>query len=469
MGAYPILTFPEVPEVDVVMMPRPYDPPLGAGESASVPSAAAIANAVFDATGIRFRELPITSDKLREALNGPDAERQAAPPKKKKRGKWWFGGAAGLFGAVLGIAGSALPWRAEIAPVATPGAGTWSAATLERGRQLAAAGDCAVCHTASEGATNAGGLAMATPFGTLYSTNITPDVATGIGNWSFTAFDRAMRQGIARDGRHLYPAFPYTAFSKMTDGDMQALYAYLMSQPAVRQSNPANQMRFPFNLRPLMAGWNALFLRQGNFNPIRNKARSGIAAPIWSTGSATAPPAIRRAICWGQKRAARLSWRGMVDGWEAPALNQLANADKPWTEEQLFQYFRSGHSAEHGVAAGPMGPVVSELATLPQSDLRAMANYVMSLSTKATLNVEPQAQLAARALPAAGQLAGERLFQGACQACHSAAAGGPQLFGVSPDLANNTNIFSDRPDNLIKVILQGIPAGHCRIGIYAGL
>lgn len=267
MGAYPILTFPEVPEVDVVMMPRPYDPPLGAGESASVPSAAAIANAVFDATGIRFRELPITSDKLREALNGPDAERQAAPPKKKKRGKWWFGGAAGLFGAVLGIAGSALPWRAEIAPVATPGAGTWSAATLERGRQLAAAGDCAVCHTASEGATNAGGLAMATPFGTLYSTNITPDVATGIGNWSFTAFDRAMRQGIARDGRHLYPAFPYTAFSKMTDGDMQALYAYLMSQPAVRQSNPANQMRFPFNLRPLMAGWNALFLRQGEFQP----------------------------------------------------------------------------------------------------------------------------------------------------------------------------------------------------------
>lgn len=104
---------------------------------------------------------------------------------------------------------------------------------------------------------------MATPFGTLYSTNITPDVATGIGNWSFTAFDRAMRRGIARDGRHLYPAFPYTAFSKMTDGDMQALYAYLMSQPAVRQSNPANQMRFPFNLRPLMAGWNALFLRRG--------------------------------------------------------------------------------------------------------------------------------------------------------------------------------------------------------------
>ena len=193
MGAYPILTFPEVPEVDVVMMPRPYDPPLGAGESASVPSAAAIANAVFDATGIRFRELPITSDKLREALNGPDAERQAAPPKKRSAAN---GGSAVRRGC------SARCWASRAAPCRggrrsrrwRRPAPALSAATLERGRQLAAAGDCAVCHTASEGATNAGGLAMATPFGTLYSTNITPDVATGIGNWSFTAFDRAMRR-----------------------------------------------------------------------------------------------------------------------------------------------------------------------------------------------------------------------------------------------------------------------------------
>ena len=190
MGAYPILTFPEVPEVDVVMMPRPYDPPLGAGESASVPSAAAIANAVFDATGIRFRELPITSDKLREALNGPDAERQAAHQEARQMVVRRCGGAvrrgAGHRGQRLAVAGGD---RAG----GDARRRHWSAATLERGRQLAAAGDCAVCHTASEGATNAGGLAMATPFGTLYSTNITPDVATGIGNWSFTAFDRAMR------------------------------------------------------------------------------------------------------------------------------------------------------------------------------------------------------------------------------------------------------------------------------------
>ncbi len=457
-GAYPILTFPEVPEVDVVMMPRPYDPPLGAGESASVPSAAAIANAVFDATGIRFRELPITSDRLREALNGPDSARQeVAPAAKPRRSKWWFGGAAGIFGALLGVAATALPWRAEIAPVATPGAGTWSAATLERGRQLAAVGDCAVCHTASEGATNAGGLAMATPFGTLYSTNITPDVETGIGNWSFSAFDRAMRQGISRDGRNLYPAFPYTSFSKMTDGDMQALYAYMMSQPAVAQSNPVNQMRFPFNIRPLMAGWNALFLRQGEFQPDPAQTAQ------WNRGSYLVNGLGHCAACHSPRNLMGAEKGGgsflagaMVDGWEAPALNQLATAEKPWNEEQLFQYLSSGHSAEHGVAAGPMGPVVSELASLPESDVRAMANYLISLSSPAQLNVEPQAKLASRLQPALGQQAGERLFQGACQACHSAAAGGPQLFGVSPDLANNTNIFSERPDNLINVILQGI-------------
>ncbi|AEF45398.1 Aldehyde dehydrogenase (pyrroloquinoline-quinone)., Gluconate 2-dehydrogenase (acceptor) [Serratia sp. AS12] len=457
-GAYPILTFPEVPEVDVVMMPRPYDPPLGAGESASVPSAAAIANAVFDATGIRFRELPITSDRLREALNGPDSARQEpAPTAKPRRSKWWFGGAAGIVGALLGVAATALPWRTAIAPVATPGAGTWSAATLERGRQLAAVGDCAVCHTSSEGATNAGGLAMETPFGTLYSTNITPDVATGIGNWSFTAFDRAMRQGISRDGRHLYPAFPYTSFSKMTDGDMQALYAYMMSQPAVTQSNPANQMRFPFNLRPLMAGWNALFLRQGEYQPDPTQTAQ------WNRGSYLVNGLGHCAACHSprnlmgaEKGGAGFLAGAMVDGWEAPALNQLANAEKPWSEEQLFRYLSSGHSAEHGVAAGPMGPVVSELATLPESDVRAMAGYLISLSTPTTLNVEPQVQLAGSLQSAQARQAGERLFQGACQACHSAASGGPQLFGVSLDLANNTNIFSDRPDNLIKVILQGI-------------
>jgi nicotinate dehydrogenase subunit B len=457
-GGYPILTFPQVPDVDVMMMPRQSEPPLGAGESASVPSAAAIANAVFDATGIRFRELPITAERVLAALKAAEPQDPvglpyAAPVKSKKR-KWLFGGLAGLFGTALGLGISAMPWRAEIAAVTPPPAGTWSAATLERGRQLAAAGDCAVCHTAPGGVTNAGGLAMDTPFGTLYSTNITPDAQTGIGRWSFAAFDRAMRQGISRDGRHLYPAFPYTAFRNIKEADMQALYAYLMSQPAVPSTPPANQMRFPFNVRALMAGWNTLFLKQGEYqdDPARSAQWNRGNYLVNGLGHCAACHSPRNALGAEQGGAKFLSG-AMVDGWEAPALTGLSKAPTPWTEEQLFTYMRTGFSAEHGVAAGPMGPVVSELSTLPDDDLQAIAHYIGSLEGEPTA----QAQKAVASVPATANLAnGRRVFEGACAGCHSALDGGPELFGVSPSMAANTNVHSDRPDNLIKVILQGI-------------
>lgn len=458
-GGYPILTFPEVPEVDVMMMPRQSEPPLGAGESASVPSAAAIANAVFDATGIRFRELPITAERVLAALEAAEPKEPVDPvglpyaaPIKKPR-KWWFGGLAAVFGAALGIGLTAMPWRMEIARVAPPPAGTWSTATLERGRQLAAAGDCAVCHTAPGGVTNAGGLAMETPFGTLYSSNITPDAQTGIGNWSYAAFERAMRQGISRDGKHLYPAFPYTAFRNIKEADMQALYAYLMSQPAVPASPPANQMSFPYNVRPLMAGWNSLFLKQGEYQDDISRS------PQWNRGNYLVNGLGHCAACHSPRNAmgaeqdgAKFLSGAMVDGWEAPALTGLSKAPTPWSEEQLYAYLRTGFSSEHGVAAGPMGPVVSELSSLPEDDVRAIAHYLGTLEGEA-----PAPATIKAALPVAANLAnGRRVFEGACQACHSAADGGPELFGVSPSMATNTNVHSDRPDNLIQVILQGI-------------
>ncbi|WP_407311757.1 molybdopterin cofactor-binding domain-containing protein [Pseudomonas sp. nanlin1] len=460
-GGYPILTFPEVPQVDVMLMPRQSEPPLGAGESAAVPSAAAIANAVFDATGIRFRELPITAERILAALEGlkpqaaldPTGPPYAAPPKRKRR-KWWLGGLASLFGAALGIGLTAMPWRLEIARVAAPPAGTWSEATLERGRQLAAAGDCAVCHTAADGVTNAGGLAMQTPFGTLYSTNITPDAETGIGNWSFTAFDRAMRQGISRDGKHLYPAFPYTAFRNIKDADMQALYAYLMAQPAVRSTPPANQMNFPYNVRPLMAGWNSLFLKQGEYqdDPAQTAQWNRGSYLVNGLGHCAACHSPRN-LLGAEQGGARFLSGAMVDGWEAPALTGLASGPNPWSEDQLYTYLTRGFSAEHGVATGPMGPVVSELATLPDADRRAIAHYLSSL--QAPRDTPPRTTVAPA--PSTANLAnGRRVFEGACQGCHSALDGGPELFGVSPSMATNTNVHSDRPDNLIKVILQGI-------------
>ena len=271
-GAYPIIKFPEVPEIDVLMLPRQDQPPLGVGESASVPSAAAIANAIFDATGVRFRELPFTPERILRGLRGeeqpaPEALPSPAPAPQPDLTRWQnpfagrrgvFATAAALCAAAIGIGAAVLPWRA-IAPIARPDASVYSAATIARGQQLAALGDCAVCHTSANGILNAGGRPLPTPFGTIYSTNITPDVETGIGAWSYPAFERAMREGIHRDGRHLYPAFPYTHFAKTTDADMQALYAYLMAQSPVRAETPQNALAFPFNLRPLMAGWNALF------------------------------------------------------------------------------------------------------------------------------------------------------------------------------------------------------------------
>ena len=164
-------------------------------------------------------------------------------------------GLVGLFAALLG-------GRATIAPIAAAALGgpsIYTAATLERVRQLAALGNCVGCHTVAGGAPYTAGLAMPTPFGTVYSTNLTPDIETGIGGWSAAAFPRAMREGISRDGHYLYPAFPYTAFAKTSDGDLTALYAHLMAQPAVTAATPPAQMRFPFNIRPLMVGWNALF------------------------------------------------------------------------------------------------------------------------------------------------------------------------------------------------------------------
>ncbi len=278
-GAYPILTFPQVPAIDVLLMPRQDMAPLGAGESASVPSAAAIANAVFDATGVRFRELPLTPERVRAGL-GIDA------PVPAKRRRWW-GALAGAFAGAVGMAATLLPWRPAYAPVARPDPAAFSAATVERGRQLAGLGACAACHTGPELARFGGGLPLDTPFGRIWSTNISPSPGSGIGAWSYPAFERAMREGVSRDGRHLYPAHPYTSFAAATEADLQALYAYLMAQPAVDAAAPVTRLAFPFRLRPLMAAWNALFLRRaaGPAAPARAPA-----PPVRAGGHPPSPP-----------------------------------------------------------------------------------------------------------------------------------------------------------------------------------
>ncbi|HJZ19349.1 MAG TPA: molybdopterin cofactor-binding domain-containing protein, partial [Bradyrhizobium sp.] len=469
-GAYPIITFPNIPAIDVLMLPRPDQPPLGVGESASVPSAAAIANAIYDATGVRFRELPFTPERILRGLRGEEfseARAIAAPTLSTSVSldKWQnpfarrlgvFAGIAALCAAVAGIALAMLPWR-SIAPIARPDMSVYSAATVARGKQLAALGDCAVCHTGEGGITNAGGRAIETPFGTIWSTNITPDPETGIGAWSYPAFERAMREGIHRDGRHLYPAFPYTHFAKVTDADLQALYAHLMAQTPVRAKSPGNTLAFPFNWRPLMAGWNALFHRPDTFEPdaTKSEAWNRGAYLVEGLGHCGACHTPRNAL-GAEKERAYLAG-GLAEGWEAPALTSLSSAPIPWSEDELFAYLRTGESRFHGVAAGPMAPVVRELASLPDQDIRAMAVYLGSFNDNAigkTEEVGLAVKLEATTAPTVASSPGARLYEGACAVCHS--VGGPPLFGSRPSLALNSNLHSAAPHNLIQVILHGI-------------
>jgi nicotinate dehydrogenase subunit B len=473
-GAYPIIKFPQLPVIDVLMLPRQDQPPLGVGESASVPSAAAIANAIFDATGVRFRELPFTPERILRGLRGEQDEVRgalpmAAPQAPAFTDRWHHpfatrrGVAANIVAlctAAIGIAAAVLPWR-SIAPVARPDISVYSAATIARGGQLAALGDCAVCHTDANGAINAGGRAIETPFGTVWSTNITPDPATGIGAWSYPAFERSMREGIHRDGRHLYPAFPYSHFAKATDADLQALYAFLMAQAPVRAENRATTLAFPFNWRPLMAGWNALFHRAEVFEA--NPAKS----EIWNRGAYLVEGLGHCGVCHsprnalGAEKARAYLAGGFAEGWEAPPLTSLSHAPIPWSEDELFAYLRTGESRFHGVAAGPMAPVVKELAGLPDPDIRAMAVYLSSFNVNA-LEKPAQDALAAKLEKSTGTRvvaaspAGARLYEGACAVCH--AVGGPALFGSRPSLALNSNLHSASPDNLIQVILHGIAA-----------
>ncbi|MGE4482241.1 molybdopterin cofactor-binding domain-containing protein [Acidocella sp.] len=478
-GGYPILTFPEMPQVDVLMVPRQDQPPMGAGESASVPSAAAIANALYDATGVRFYELPFTPERVKARLDealplspgletpsvpvalprtgrkGPAATGWARRVSRLAKGSALAGLAAGC--AALGaFATGMLPVRAAIAPIAKPDVALFSQAAIERGRLVAAAGDCAVCHTAPGGTPMAGGLKLETAFGTIVTTNITPDVKTGIGAWSYPAFARAMREGIGRDGKHLYPAFPYPSFAKIDENDMQALYAYLMSLPPVRSTPQPSALKFPYNQRWLMAGWNTLFASTAPFtpDPTKSAAWNRGAYLVEGAGHCSACHTPRNALGAERLKTAYLGG-GEAEGWDAPALSGLSRSPVPWTEQDVYDYLRTGFSARHGPAAGPMAPVVEEMRHLPDADVRAIAEYIASFDTRSEAASATQLDEAAaqRLTATAGASPGGRIFSGSCAACHEGEA--PFMFGNRPSLALNSNLFAKTPDNLIRVILNG--------------
>src|SRR5580692_1076614 len=277
------------------------------------------------------------------------------------------------------IAAFAVVWRPAIETVEPPAPQSFEPALVKRGRDLAAIGNCSDCHTAPGGKTFAGGVSVPTPFGTIYSSNITPDPETGIGRWPEAAFRRAMRSGVDRAGQHLYPTFPYDHFTNVNDEDDRALYAFLMTRPAVRAPTPANDLAFPFNQRFAVAGWKLLFLKAGTY-----KADAAQSAE-WNRGAYLVEGLAHCGACHtprnalGAERTSATFSGGDVDNWHAYAINSRSPSPVPWDTEALFSYLRRGWHPDHGVARGPMAEVVSNLSSVPESDVHAIAAYMASV------------------------------------------------------------------------------------------
>ncbi len=348
-------------------------------------------------------------------------------------------------------------------PVSPPAA--FAPDLVEKGELLAAIGDCTVCHTAPGGEPYAGGLALPTPFGTIHSTNITPDAETGIGAWSRDAFRRAMHQGVDREGGYLYPAFPYDHFTRVSDADIEAIYAYLMSQPAVKAEPKPNALGFPYNQRILMAGWNFLFLDDRRF------ATDAAKSEAWNRGAYLAEGLGHCGAChtprngFGAVEKERHLAGGEAEGWHAPALDKASPAPLPWTEDALVNYFLDGWDGDHGIAGGPMTPVVDALAAISEEDAYALAEYLTSFQDQADAEkraAEAKAFAEARdfggsGTPATGPArnddaalaAGQATYARVCANCHKAGA------DLAP-LALTSTVNGPDPRNLIHIVMDGL-------------
>jgi mono/diheme cytochrome c family protein len=233
-----------------------------------------------------------------------------------------------LIGGV--VAAFAVAWRPAIPAIEPPAPQSFEANLVKRGRDLAAIGNCNDCHTVRGGKAFAGGLVVPTPFGAIYSSNITPDPETGIGRWSEAAFRRAMRSGVDRAGRHLYPTFPYDHFTNVTDEDDRALYAFLMTRQPVHAPARANELAFPLNQRFVVAGWKLLFLRRETYRP--DSAQSA----EWNRGAYLVEGLAHCGACHtprnalGAERVSAPFSGGDVDNWHAYAINARSPSPLPW-------------------------------------------------------------------------------------------------------------------------------------------
>jgi mono/diheme cytochrome c family protein len=373
---------------------------------------------------------------------------------------------SGIIGGVLAVllvggaaVAFAVAWRPAIAAIDPAARQAFDPALVTRGRELAAIGNCNSCHTARGGKNFAGGFAVPTPFGAVFSSNITPDSESGIGRWPEEAFRRAMRAGVDRQGRHLYPTFPYDHFTNVSDDDDRALYAFLMTREPVHAPARENQLSFPFNQRVVVAGWKLLFLHAGTYKPDTTKSAE------WNRGAYLVDGLAHCGACHtprnalGAERSAATFAGGDVDNWQAYAINTQSPAPVPWDADALYAYLRNGFHPDHGTARGPMAEVVSNLSSVPASDVRAIATYMADVFGAPPPDRRRQGEtVLAHAKPSAAaslpDSEGAKIYAGACASCHE--SGRPPPYG-GIHLSLSTAINANDPRNLANIVLAGVP------------
>jgi mono/diheme cytochrome c family protein len=303
-----------------------------------------------------------------------------------------------------------------------------------------------------------GGVPVPTPFGTIFSSNITPDSETGIGRWSEAAFRRAMLAGVDREGRHLYPTFPYDHFTNVSDEDNRALYAYLMTRAPVYAPPRENRLLFPLNLRVTIAGWKLLFFHRGAYKPDSTKSVE------WNRGAYLVEGLAHCGACHtprnalGAERANASFAGGNVDNWKAYAINTQSPSPVPWDAEALYSYLRDGWHPDHGTARGPMAEVASNLSQVQESDVRAIAAYMADVfgepaPERKRRGEEALAQAKSGTAVSQTDSPGGAIYAAACATCHE--SGRPPPYG-GINLALSTAISDPDPRNLANLVLSGV-------------
>jgi len=384
--------------------------------------------------------------------------RQRGWPSGLRPGLLAVGAAATLMVATRFVAGERLALPAHPTSTATalqllmaPLSTAADAAQLRRGQALVIAGDCMSCHLRPGGEPLAGGLGLKTPFGTIYSANITPDLDTGIGRWTAAQFYGAMHDGVDDEGHNLYPAFPYPWFRKLSRGDDDAIFAFLKSLPAVRYTPPENDLPFPVSVRFFVKGWNALFLHTSDWqdDPAQSAEWNRGAFLVEGPGHCGACHTPKNFL--GADRHGQELHGGNLDNWVAPDLtgNERTGLGR-WSVDEIAEFLKTGRNA-HANAGAAMAEVITySTSLLQEDDRRAIAVYLKSRA--ASNSVVPTATPEAAAMRR-----GEAIYFDVCSACHlDNGVGQPRFF---PPLGRNAMLQQDDDTGLVHLILAGSRTG----------